>query len=180
MTNQIAQSIQMTQSIQTNNLSNTNQTNDLSDTNQIIQPIHVNQSNQTIQPIYINQPDQPIQLVQPTQTNTNIMALLLILQYIYTELYNEYISILETDDLLHFINIMSFNYNNEELIRKIIILHNAFSYILIKNMIIGALNDEQDYINELYLIDPDLLNIIRSIHADDHGYYILSFIIENI
>ena len=81
--------------------------------------------------------------------------------------------------LLNFINITRFNYNIDEILRIIDILHNAFNYILIRDMIIGALNNEQESINQLININLDLFNIIQTIHNDYYGNIFLTHILDN-
>jgi hypothetical protein len=53
------------------------------------------------------------------------------------------------------------------------ILSNAFTYILINEMILGAINENNDSINQLIDIHPELNNIIQIIYGNYIGRYIL-------
>jgi hypothetical protein len=132
---------------------------------------------------YIN-PIQPINQTNIIINNEpilhiNIIALTYVMQSINPDLYRQSMIALGIDGLLHFINSLRFNYNNDELIRIIEIFHNAFSYILIRDMIIGALNNDNDSHNQLIDINPDLFNIIQTIQNDYYGNIFLTNILDN-
>ena len=136
--------------------------------------------------IYQIQPIQPIQsmnymnIILPTnQPNMNLIALTFVIEHINPNLYRRTMLAFGTNELLHFINISRFNYNYDELLRIIDILDNAFSYILIRDMIIDALNNNQNSFTQLNYIHPNLFNIIQTINDDQHGHIFLTNILDN-
>ena len=123
---------------------------------------------------------QPIEPIEPiNQVNINIIAFTYVIRNIYPDLYQRSMRTLGLTGILHMINITQLNYNNDEINKIIEIFKNAFNYILIRDMIFGAINNDQTSLNQLIDIDADLFNIIQTIRNDHYGNIFLTHVLDN-
>jgi len=111
--------------------------------------------------------------------NIYIVAFASVIQNINPELLDQYNTSLNNANLASLLNIYRHIYDLNEFRRIYNIIRIAFNYILICDMIYGALNNEGNYINQLLDINLDLLNIIRNIYNDRNGRLLLTYILEN-
>lgn len=111
--------------------------------------------------------------------NVYVVSLASVIQNINPELLRQFNRSLNNAELVSLYDIYNHEYDLNEFRRIYNIIRIAFDYILIRDMINGALNNEGNHINQLLDINPDLFNIIRYIYNDRYGRVLLTYILEN-